>query len=96
MLQPEISLQLKNIKQKVQQLVANKIVLQKQNEQLQLKYNKALQTIEVQQNELQQLQSQLKAIQLLQNNLPDSDKKELEKQIDKHIATLQKTITLLS
>ncbi len=95
-MQKDTALFIKNFKQKIIQLVADKNLLQKHNLQLQDKLNKLDQTTQQQQTEIQKLTQQIKAIQLLQNNLPQDEKKELLKAINKHITTLQNSITLLS
>jgi predicted nuclease with TOPRIM domain len=95
-MQPEIAIVLRNIRQKVQQLIADKTALLKKNEQLQTKLDQQAKLQQQQAQQIIQLQQQLQAIQTLQNNLPPDEKKQLEKAIDKHIATIEKTITLLN
>jgi chromosome segregation ATPase len=91
-----IAILLKNIKQKVQKLTVDNTVLHKQNATLLEKIEKQNSNNLALTTQVQQLQTQLKALQLIQTDLPIDEKRELTKSIDKHIATLQKTITLLS
>jgi regulator of replication initiation timing len=91
-----IAIQLQKIKQKVLLLLVENSTLQKQNTALQENLQKQIASNTALTSEVQQLQTQLKALQLLQSNLPDEEKTALSKSIDKHIATLQKTITILS
>lgn len=87
---------IKNVKTNINKLLAEKEILQKEKEQYKQKLEKANNDMELQAAEIVKLKQQLNALQLLQAELGDADKKYLAKNIDKHIAAINKTITLLS
>ncbi len=92
----EIKIQIKGIKAKIAKVVANKHSLLKENEQLKIKLDNALKENDDNVIAIQQLQQRINALQLLSGTTNEADKKELRKTIDKHIADINKTITLLN
>jgi predicted nuclease with TOPRIM domain len=92
----EIEAILKSIKTKLSQLLAEKAMWQKEKTQLQQKLASTADMLKSKEIELALMDDKLKAVQMLQEQLSDADKKELSKSIDQHIANIEKTITLLS
>jgi hypothetical protein len=95
-LHKEIEHIIKSIKSKTADLIAAKTAALKEKEQLTQQLVKANTALEKQAKQISDLQQQVQALQLLQTNMHVEDKKELGKTIDKHIASINKTITLLS
>jgi uncharacterized coiled-coil DUF342 family protein len=95
-MQKEIAQQIKRIKEGMVQLSASKAMLQKENEQLKSKLEKTNLAVTEQQEIITTLSQKLQALQLVQANMEEEDKKALTKTIDKYIADINKTIILLS
>jgi regulator of replication initiation timing len=92
----EIAIQIKEIKEKIGVLATSKTLLQKEKEQLKNKLDKALTENALQKEQITELTQQLQALQVLHGTMDVDDKKALSKTIEKHIADINKTITLLS
>jgi regulator of replication initiation timing len=92
----EINIQIKAIKAKITEVVANNNALLKENEQLKAKLQISISDNNSNIENMQILQQKINALQLLAGNTNEPDKKELRKTVDKYIADINKTITLLS
>jgi regulator of replication initiation timing len=92
----EINIQIKAIKAKITQVVASNNALLKENEQLKAKLQISSSDNNSNIENMQILQQKINALQLLAGNTNETDKKELRKTVDKYIADINKTITLLS
>ncbi len=95
-MQTQIADLIKTIKQKMQQVQALNEALQKENAALKNKLDAATTEQSELVTKLNKLQQEVQALQLTQSSMEDESRKALNKAIDKHIAAITKSITLLS
>lgn len=93
---PELSDQIRNIQEKLQQLLKQQQLLQKENQQL----RKELERIQTQSEEKQELvlllQQQLDAAKLGTSGLSEEEKNALGRRIDGYLKEIDKCLALLN
>jgi lipid II:glycine glycyltransferase (peptidoglycan interpeptide bridge formation enzyme) len=92
----DLDLQIKNIQEKLQQLLKQQAVLKKDNQRLQKELEKAEALNEEKQGLLQSLQQQLDAVQLGSGKLDETEKNALSKRIDVYLKEIDKCLALLN
>jgi hypothetical protein len=93
---PDLDLQIKNIHDKLQQLLKQQAVLKNENQRLQKELEKAVALNTEKQNLLQLMQQQLDAAKLGSGNLNEAEKNALTKRIDIYLKEIDKCIALLN
>lgn len=88
--------QIKRIQVKLQQLLREYAVLQKENEQLKTDLNIARQQASLQQENIESLKQQAAILQYKQGELSGPDKKEFEKKVNSYLKEIDRCIALLS
>ncbi|MBS1919020.1 MAG: hypothetical protein JST17_02095 [Bacteroidetes bacterium] len=86
---------LKRIQDKLQQLLKQHWVLQKENSQLKQELEKSKKYILQQQKNSEGLKQQLDIVKLSAHKMSTSDKKELEKRINSYLKEIDRCIALL-
>lgn len=86
---------IKRISEKLQQLLKQHQLLQKENDQLkkELQYIKSLDTERTKQ--LTELEQKVAVLKTATNNMDETDKKELEKRLNHYIKEIDRCITML-
>jgi chromosome segregation ATPase len=92
----EIDSQLKTIQAKLQQLLKQYRLLQKENAQLKKELLKSQENIHGKTDQLQTLQQQVDVLKLGVNGWSEQEKIELEKRIDVYLKEIDKCIALLN
>ncbi|RFM29836.1 hypothetical protein [Deminuibacter soli] len=92
----DLETQLKAVHDKLQQLLRQYQVLQKENLQLKTDLQQAKQVVKTREDKVQQLQEQLDIVQISTGNLNGTEKKALEKRIDGYLKEIEKCLSLLN
>ncbi len=92
----DIDLQIKSIQDKLQQLLKQQALLQKENARLKKDLEKANSLAEEKQQSLQSLQQQVDVAKLSSGNLNDAEKNALSKRIDTYLKEIDKCLALLN
>ena len=92
----DIDLQIKSIQDKLQQLLKQQALLQKENTRLKRDLEKANSSAEEKQQSLQSLQQQIDVAKLSSGNLNDAEKNALSKRIDTYLKEIDKCLALLN
>lgn len=87
---------LKRIQDKLQQLLKNYIILEKENNQLKKELDKATQQILQHQINIDGLKQQVEVLKLNNGEMNTADKKEFEKRINSYLKEIDRCISLLS
>ncbi len=87
---------IKRINDKLQQLLKQYAALQKENERLKSAELKLTGENESRFQQIEQLEQQVSILKTAAGNMPDADKKEFEKAINRYLKDIDKCITLLS
>jgi len=88
--------QLKNIQSKLQQLLKEYAVLQKENNQLKAELKEVKNHVEWQREGIDSLEQQVAVLKYTNGELSETDKKEFEKKINSYLKEIDRCITLLS
>ncbi len=92
----DLDIQLKNIQEKLQQLLRQYQVLQKENLQLKETLQQARLAYVDKDEKLKQVQEQLDVLQLSSSNRSAAERKALEKRIDSYLKEIEKCLSLLN
>ena len=87
---------IKRVNIKLQQLLKQYLLLQKENEKFKEAANKLQEQNENQLQQIQQLKQQVNILKIAAGQLTEGDKKTFEKNINQYIKEIDKCITLLS
>ncbi|HEX3024370.1 MAG TPA: hypothetical protein VHP12_04095 [Chitinophagaceae bacterium] len=91
-----IDIQLKNIQQKIQQLLKQYEAAQKENAQLKKETEKQKIIINSKTEQIELMQQKLDAVQVGVNNRSDDEKINLQKRIDVYLKEIDKCLSLLN
>lgn len=89
-------IQLKRIQEKLQQLLKQYTVLQKDNQRLRDDLQRNTKNTLVHQQHIDDLKQQVEVLKITSGNWNEVDKKEFEKRINSYIKEIDRCITLLS
>ena len=92
----DLDLQLKNLQEKLQQLLKQQLVLHKENHRLQKELEKAGNLNKEKEQFIQNLQQKVDTLKIGVGNLDDTDKAALGKKIDGYLKEIDKCIALLN
>jgi phage host-nuclease inhibitor protein Gam len=92
----DIDTQLKTIQAKLQQVLKQYVLLQKENARLKKELSKSQQNNSEKAEQLQALQQQVDVLKLGVSGWNDQEKAELEKRIDVYLKEIDKCIALLN
>ena len=92
----DLSEQIKSIQDKLQQLLKQQALLQKDNQRLQKELEKANSLNEGKQGLIQTLQQQVDVVKLGSGNLDEAEKNALSKRIDGYLKEIDKCLALLN
>lgn len=93
---PTLEPQIKNIQNKIQQLVKQFAALKKENARLHIEKEALQKKVADYEGSLEQLQQQVEVLKISGGNWNDKDKKDFEKRIAGYIKEVDKCINLLS
>lgn len=88
--------QIKSIQDKLQQLLKQQVLLQKENQQLKKELEKAMALNEEKQNLVVSLQQQVDAVKLGSGSLNEVEKAALSKRIDGYLKEIDQCLALLN
>jgi len=88
--------QIKNISDKLQQLVKKTNALQKENETLNTELIELKKREEDYKNEIFSLKQKVNILKAASGNMTEADQREFEKRIDKYVREIEKCIGMLS
>lgn len=89
-------IQLKRIQDKLQQLLKQYAVLQKENTRMKEELQRDTKNTLVNQQYIDDLKQQVEVLKITSGNWDETDKKEFEKRINSYIKEIDRCITLLS
>lgn len=92
----DIELQLKRIQEKLQRLLKQHAVLQKENMRLKEDLQQTTKNTLVHQQHMDDLKQQVEVLKITSGNWDEADKKEFEKRINLYIKEIDRCIALLS
>jgi septal ring factor EnvC (AmiA/AmiB activator) len=92
----DLEVQLKRIQDKLQQLLKQYAVLQKENSRMKELLQRDTKNSLVNQQHIDDLKQQVEVLKITSGNWEESDKKEFEKRINSYIKEIDRCITLLS
>ena len=92
----DLDIQIKSIQDKLQQLLRQQVLLQKENQQLKKELEKTTALHAEKQVLLQNLQQQSDAVKLGSGAISDAEKNALSKRIDLYLKEIDKCLALLN
>ncbi|MES2372334.1 MAG: hypothetical protein V4557_07130 [Bacteroidota bacterium] len=92
----DLDLQIKNIQDKLQQLLRQQALLQKENQKLKKDLEKAMLDNGEKEQSLQAIRQQVDVIKMGSGNLNDAEKNALSKRIDGYLKEIDKCLALLN
>jgi len=92
----ETEVQLKRIQTKLQQLLKQHTVLQKENSRFKEELDSAKKQVAAQQEHTNNLQQQVAVLKYSNGEMNEADKKEFEKKINSYVKEIDRCITMLS
>jgi len=92
----DLLLQIKNIQDKLQQLLKQQALLQKENQRLKKELEKNGTLTEEKEQALQTLQQQVDVLKMGSGNLSETEKNALGKRIDGYLKEIDKCLALLN
>jgi uncharacterized protein involved in exopolysaccharide biosynthesis len=92
----ETEVQLKRIQTKLQQLLKQHTILQKENSLLKEELQGTRQQLAVQQDNMDNLKQQVDVLRYSNGEMNETDKKEFEKKINSYVKEIDRCITMLS
>ena len=93
---PDLEIQLKRIQDKLQQLLKQYAVLQKENHRMKEELQRDTKNTLVNQQHIDDLKQQVEVLKITSGNWDETDRKEFEKRINSYIKEIDRCITLLS
>ncbi len=92
----DLDLQIKSIQEKLQQLLKQQGLLQKENQKLKKDLDKALSVTEEKEQTLQAIQQQMDVLKLGSGSLNEEEKNALSKRIDVYLKEIDKCLSLIN
>ena len=92
----DLEVQLRRIQDKLQQLLKQYAVLQKENSRMKEVLQRDTKNTLVNQQHIDDLKQQVEVLKITSGNWDETDKKEFEKRINSYIKEIDRCITLLS
>jgi chromosome segregation ATPase len=92
----ETEIQLKRIQTKLQQLLKQYVILQKENNLLKEELLNAKKHVTTQQENIDNLKQQVDVLRYSNGEMSGNDKKEFEKKINTYVKEIDRCITMLS
>lgn len=92
----DLDLQIKNIQDKLQQLLRQQSVMQKENQRLKKELDKSLSLVEEKERFIQSLHQKVDTLKLGAGNLNETEKAALGKRIDVYLKEIDKCLALLN
>lgn len=92
----DLDLQIKNIQDKLQQLLRQQSVVQKENQRLKKELDKSLSLVEEKERFIQSLHQKVDTLKLGAGNLNETEKTALGKRIDVYLKEIDKCLALLN
>lgn len=92
----DLEIQLKRIQDKLQQLLKQYAVLQKENNRIKEELHRDTKNTLVNQQHIDDLKQQVEVLKITSGNWDETDRKEFEKRINSYIKEIDRCITLLS
>lgn len=92
----DLDLQIKSIQNKLQQLLRQQSLLQKENQKLKKDLEKAVAYGDEKEHTLQTIQQQMDVLKLSSGNLTEEEKNSLGKRIDVYLKEIDKCLALLN
>lgn len=92
----DLEVQLRRIQDKLQQLLKQYAVLQKENSRMKELLQRDTKNSLVNQQHIDDLKQQVEVLKITSGNWDETDKKEFEKRINSYIKEIDRCITLLS
>jgi len=92
----ETEVQLKRIQTKLQQLIKQHSVMQKENRWLKQELDSAKKEVSSQQETVESLKQQVNVLRYSNGEMMDADKKEFEKKINSYVKEIDRCIAMLS
>jgi len=92
----DLEVQLKRIQDKLQQLLKQYAVLQKENNRMKEELQRDTKNTLVNQQHIDDLKQQVEVLKITSGNWDEKDRKEFEKRINSYIKEIDRCITLLS
>jgi len=92
----DLDLQIKSIQEKLQQLLKQQGLLQKENQKLKKDLEKALSVTEEKEQTLQAIQQQMDVLKLGSGSLNEEEKNALSKRIDVYLKEIDKCLSLIN
>lgn len=92
----DLDLQIKNIQDKLQQLLRQQSVVQKENQRLKKELDKSLSLVEEKERFIQSLHQKVDTLKLGAGNLNETEKAALGKRIDVYLKEIDKCLALLN
>lgn len=92
----DLEVQLKRIQDKLQQVLKQYAVLQKENSRMKEELQRDTKNTLVNQQYIDDLKQQVEVLKITSGNWDETDKKEFEKRINSYIKEIDRCITLLS
>jgi chromosome segregation ATPase len=92
----DLDLQIKSIQEKLQQLLRQQALLQKENQKLKKELEKAGVLGEEKERSLQAVRQQVDVLKLGSGNLDEAEKNALSKRIDGYLKEIDKCLALLN
>lgn len=92
----EIELQVKRIREKLEQLLKERDLLEKENARLKKEVGNSKQDLSIHQKTIDELKQKVEVLKISSGNWDEQDKKEFEKRINGYIREIDRCIALLS
>ena len=92
----DLALQIKSIQDKLQQLLKQQALLQRENQRLQKELNKAIELSNEKERSLRSIRQQMDALKLGSGNLTEIEKVALGKRIDGYLKEIDKCLALIN
>lgn len=92
----DLALQIKSIQDKLQQLLKQQALLQRENQRLQKELNKAIELSNEKERSLRSIRQQMDALKLGSGNLTETEKVALGKRIDGYLKEIDKCLALIN
>ncbi len=92
----DLAIQIKNIQEKLQQLLRQQALLQKENQRLKKELDKASSQSKEKEQSLLAIQQQVDVLKMGSGNLSDAEKAAFSKRIDGYLKEIDKCLALLN
>lgn len=92
----ELEEDIRRVNDKLQQLLKQYVVLQKDNARLQANQTRLVEESEMKTQQIEQLRLQVALLKTAAGQMSDADKRDFERKLNQYIKDIDKCITLLS